>query len=85
MVRGVDWEISYCETIDVLYTSDTLDMGNTDCVIWLPRLVLPQRFNVIGSLRAAWFATDPPDIGGQRHINRVWRLVARACLDACCK
>ena len=40
--------------------------------MYLPGLLVPQRFNAIRSLQFTWYVRDPPILGGRRYNDISW-------------
>ncbi|KAH7336257.1 hypothetical protein BKA65DRAFT_506003 [Rhexocercosporidium sp. MPI-PUGE-AT-0058] len=67
----------YTETIDLLYTENTFDVLDNDAMLFLPRLLLPQRVNTITSLRFSWRLRSPPSTLPPSHWMQDQRKAAK--------
>jgi hypothetical protein len=61
---------SYSEAINILYANNRLSFDIPKCIIYLPRLLLPQRIASIRDLHVVWWLCDPPRPGTPHH--REW-------------
>ncbi|KAL2069001.1 hypothetical protein VTL71DRAFT_15339 [Oculimacula yallundae] len=50
----------YSETINLLYSGNAFDVRERDVILYLPRLLLPQRINNITILHFEWRLRGPP-------------------------
>ena len=73
---------SYSEAINLLYSESTFNFHGPECIIKLPRLLLPQRINAIRDLDFVWLLRDPPASSKPTHRDwrewsEVWEEIAR--------
>lgn len=78
---------SYSEAIETLYTRNTFDLADPKCIIQLSTLILPQRLNVIRSVRlhdyvGKWrWRKRYPEYWGHPPIEISWERVCRTLAD----
>lgn len=63
----------YAEGIDVIFTTNTIHMENYDLLQHLPRILLPQRLQLIQALEITWTFSPSVYIPGYRPMQDLWR------------
>ncbi|MCJ1438736.1 hypothetical protein MMC27_008126 [Xylographa pallens] len=75
----------YSEAIHALYSCNTFDVANPECLVQLPKLILPQRLQAIAAIRFKWCIQtitfwkreDTLDVDGDLTVSaQVWRALA---------
>ncbi len=54
------WGKSYSSAIDILYSSNTFLTSEPDCIVLLPRFLLPPRIDAIRAIHFEWMMKKPP-------------------------
>lgn len=69
---------TYLETISILYGYNTIQLRTPNCVMYLNRLLLPQRINEIRTLHLHWYVAAPPsaDTVEYQDWRKAWRSIA---------
>jgi hypothetical protein len=60
----------YSETIGILYSDNTISVSMPECILYMSRLLLPQRIDAIRDLHFIWLLSGPPLLGSSAH--REW-------------
>ncbi|KAF5618572.1 hypothetical protein F52700_12092 [Fusarium sp. NRRL 52700] len=69
---------NYAETIDILYSKNTIIMANEAMIKHLPQLLLPHRLTSITSLEIIWNLKS-------RHESGIWGVIDEADLKHVCE